>query len=94
MELLLSYDTSKLMQEILAQAQKIAQDHIKCIEKTIVNDISDALGVNNLEQKLHPVKKEPDTTHEKPSVTSIKKQAVIKKKKKIYVEVTKKTTHK
>ena len=67
----------KIMAEIGAQANKIAQDEIKQIEKLIIQDISDRLGVNNLKERIKiPIKKG------RPSTRIPKKPVIIKKKKK------------
>jgi hypothetical protein len=80
----------KIGQEIGSQANKIAQDILKKREKLIINDISDYLGINNLEQRIHvPIKKgRPPRRH---IPLKAKKSLVIKKKKKP-LTITKKIT--
>ena len=68
----------KIQIEIGAQANKIAQDEIKQIEKLIIQDISDRLGVNNLEERIKvPVKKGRPSAPKKPVVIKKKKKPAI-----------------
>ena len=71
----------KIQAEISAQANKIAQDEIKQIEGLIIQDISDRLGVNNLEERIKiPIKKGRPPVRVRVRVP--KKPVNIKKKKK------------
>ena len=91
MEDVTNSDIVKIMHEITVQAQKIANDHMKCLEKTIINDISDILGVNNLDQKLHIPTNSNNLSDEAIDTKVNKQSVIIKKREKIKVICNKKS---